>query len=256
MPAWPFPSDGIDRASYVDGARHQLSALKTERISAACRDPRHEDHIGGIPHHLKNFQHSGDLWPTRLWPCRCCKGRWRDKRRVTSHIHPRREPPRHRLQQVRAASHFQVEFTQTTPLPFAGQLQPGEFTTSSGVIVFTRLTSKFDHTARGDGGNTFRHPAELAIYGVQGTLLCLCRVITPHASFRARHQQTCISAFGKAIWPICFCSAPDPRLVAQIGHVSTKSFNQLVAIYRPRCFIVEAGEQASGLFGEFASGLA
>ncbi|MEB3271923.1 MAG: ribonuclease J [Synechococcus sp.] len=154
-----FPSDGMHGVNVVMPDTSYLRENQ-KRIRGMVVTHGHEDHIGGIPHHLKNFR-IPVIYGPRL-ALSMLQGKM-EEAGVTDRTTLQTVNPR---DVVQVGSHFKVEFIRNTH-SMADSFTLA-VTTPVGVIVFTG-DFKFDHTPV-DGENF--DIQRLAHYGEQG-VLCL-----------------------------------------------------------------------------------
>jgi ribonuclease J len=154
-----FPSDGMHGVNVVLPDTSYLRE-NHKRIRAMVVTHGHEDHIGGIPHHLKNFD-IPIIYGPRL-AMSLLQGKM-EEAGVTDRTTIQTVSPR---EVVKVGQHFTVEFIRNTH-SMADSFTLA-VTTPVGVVVFTG-DFKFDHTPV--DGEHF-DMARLAHYGEQG-VLCL-----------------------------------------------------------------------------------
>jgi len=154
-----FPSDGMHGVNVVMPDTSYLRENQ-KRIRGMVVTHGHEDHIGGIPHHLKNFR-IPVIYGPRL-ALSMLQGKM-EEAGVTDRTTLQTVNPR---DVVQVGSHFKVEFIRNTH-SMADSFTLA-VTTPVGVIVFTG-DFKFDHTPV--DGETF-DIQRLAHYGERG-VLCL-----------------------------------------------------------------------------------
>jgi ribonuclease J len=154
-----FPSDGMHGVNVVLPDTSYLRENQ-KRIRGMIVTHGHEDHIGGIPHHLKNFN-IPVIYGPRL-AMSMLQGKM-EEAGVTDRTTIQTVGPR---DVVKVGQHFSVEFIRNTH-SMADSFTLA-ITTPVGVIVFTG-DFKFDHTPV--DGETF-DIQRLAHYGEQG-VLCL-----------------------------------------------------------------------------------
>jgi ribonuclease J len=154
-----FPSDGMHGVNVVLPDTSYLRENQ-KRIRGMIVTHGHEDHIGGIPHHLKNFN-IPVIYGPRL-AMSMLQGKM-EEAGVTDRTTIQTVGPR---DVVKVGQHFSVEFIRNTH-SMADSFTLA-ITTPVGVIVFTG-DFKFDHTPV-DG--EYFDIARLAHYGEQG-VLCL-----------------------------------------------------------------------------------
>jgi len=134
-------------------------SARNQKRSAACRDPRHEDHIGRHPASPQELQHSVIYGPT---PGHVDAARKMEEAAVTiaplQTVRPR--------DIVKVGQHFQSGVHPNTSIADSFSLA---ITTPVGVIVFTG-DFKFDHTP--GMAELLRHPADGPITAKQGVLAC------------------------------------------------------------------------------------
>jgi ribonuclease J len=154
-----FPSDGMHGVNVVLPDTSYLRENQ-KRIRGMIVTHGHEDHIGGIPHHLKNFN-IPIIYGPRL-ALSILTGKMEEAgvmdRTILQTVSPR--------EVVKVGQHFSVEFIRNTHS--MADSYTLAITTPAGVIVFTG-DFKFDHTPV--DGEHF-DIARLAHYGEQG-VLCL-----------------------------------------------------------------------------------
>ena len=154
-----FPSDGMHGVNVVLPDTSYLRENQ-RRIRGMIVTHGHEDHIGGIPHHLKNFN-SPIIYGPRL-ALSILTGKMEEAgvmdRTILQTVSPR--------EVVKVGQHFSVEFIRNTHS--MADSYTLAITTPAGVIVFTG-DFKFDHTPV--DGEHF-DIARLAHYGEKG-VLCL-----------------------------------------------------------------------------------
>jgi len=154
-----FPSDGMHGVNVVLPDTSYLRENQ-KRIRGMIVTHGHEDHIGGIPHHLKNFN-IPIIYGPRL-ALSILTGKMEEAgvmdRTILQTVSPR--------EVVKVGQHFSVEFIRNTHS--MADSYTLAITTPAGVIVFTG-DFKFDHTPV--DGEHF-DMARLAHYGEQG-VLCL-----------------------------------------------------------------------------------
>ncbi len=154
-----FPSDGMHGVNVVLPDTSYLRENQ-KRIRGMIVTHGHEDHIGGIPHHLKNFN-IPVIYGPRL-ALSLLTGKMEEAgvmdRTVLQTIAPR--------DVVKVGQHFSVEFIRNTH-SMADSFSLA-ITTPVGTVIFTG-DFKFDHTPV--DGETF-DMARLAHHGEQG-VLCL-----------------------------------------------------------------------------------
>jgi ribonuclease J len=154
-----FPSDGMHGVNVVLPDTSYLRENQ-KRIRGMIVTHGHEDHIGGIPHHLKNFD-IPIIYGPRL-ALSILTGKMEEAgvmdRTILQTVSPR--------EVVKVGQHFSVEFIRNTHS--MADSYTLAITTPAGVIVFTG-DFKFDHTPV--DGEHF-DIARLAHYGEQG-VLCL-----------------------------------------------------------------------------------
>jgi ribonuclease J len=154
-----FPSDGMHGVNVVLPDTSYLRENQ-KRIRGMIVTHGHEDHIGGIPHHLKNFQ-IPIIYGPRL-ALSMLSGKMEEAgvmdRTILQTVSPR--------EVVKVGSSFQVEFIRNTH-SIADSFSLA-ITTPAGVVVFTG-DFKFDHTPV-DG--EYFDIQRMAHYGEQG-VLCL-----------------------------------------------------------------------------------
>jgi ribonuclease J len=154
-----FPSDGMHGVNVVLPDTSYLRENQ-KRIRAMIVTHGHEDHIGGIPHHLKNFQ-IPIIYGPRL-ALSMLTGKMEEAgvmdRTILQTVSPR--------EVVKVGASFQVEFIRNTH-SIADSFSLA-ITTPVGVVVFTG-DFKFDHTPV-DG--EYFDIQRMAHYGEQG-VLCL-----------------------------------------------------------------------------------
>ena len=154
-----FPSDGMHGVNVVLPDTSYLRENQ-KRIRAMIVTHGHEDHIGGIPHHLKNFN-IPVIYGPRL-ALSMLSGKMEEAgvmdRTTLQTVSPR--------DVVSVGQHFKVEFIRNTH-SIADSFSLA-ITTPAGVVVFTG-DFKFDHTPV--DGETF-DIQRMAHYGEQG-VLCL-----------------------------------------------------------------------------------
>ena len=154
-----FPSDGMHGVNVVMPDTSYLKENQ-KRIRGMIVTHGHEDHIGGISHHLKNFT-IPVIYGPRL-ALSLLTGKMEEAgvmdRTVLQTIAPR--------DVVKVGQHFSVEFIRNTH-SMADSFSLA-ITTPVGTVIFTG-DFKFDHTPV--DGETF-DMARLAHYGEQG-VLCL-----------------------------------------------------------------------------------
>jgi len=154
-----FPSDGMHGVNVVLPDTSYLRENQ-KRIRGMIVTHGHEDHIGGIPHHLKNFS-IPVIYGPRL-AMSMLQGKM-EEAAVTDRTIIQTVSPR---DIVKVGQHFQVEFIRNTH-SIADSFSLA-ITTPVGVIVFTG-DFKFDHTPV-DG--EYFDIQRMAHYGEQG-VLCL-----------------------------------------------------------------------------------
>lgn len=154
-----FPSDGMHGVNVVMPDTSYLRENQ-KRIRGMVVTHGHEDHIGGIPHHLKNFN-IPIIYGPRL-AMSMLQGKM-EEAGVTDRTTIQTVGPR---DVVHVGQHFKVEFIRNTH-SMADSFSLA-ITTPAGVIVFTG-DFKFDHTPV--DGETF-DIQRMAHYGEQG-VLCL-----------------------------------------------------------------------------------
>ncbi len=154
-----FPSDGMHGVNVVMPDTSYLRENQ-KRIRGMVVTHGHEDHIGGIPHHLKNFN-IPIIYGPRL-AMSMLQGKM-EEAGVTDRTTIQTVGPR---DVVHVGQHFKVEFIRNTH-SMADSFSLA-ITTPVGVIVFTG-DFKFDHTPV--DGETF-DIQRMAHYGEQG-VLCL-----------------------------------------------------------------------------------
>jgi ribonuclease J len=154
-----FPSDGMHGVNVVLPDTSYLRENQ-KRIRGMIVTHGHEDHIGGIPHHLKNFN-IPIIYGPRL-ALSILTGKMEEAgvmdRTILQTVSPR--------EVVKVGQHFSVEFIRNTHS--MADSYTLAITTPAGVIVFTG-DFKFDHTPV--DGEHF-DIARLAHYGEKG-VLCL-----------------------------------------------------------------------------------
>jgi ribonuclease J len=154
-----FPSDGMHGVNVVLPDTSYLRENQ-KRIRGMIVTHGHEDHIGGIPHHLKNFN-IPIIYGPRL-ALSILTGKMEEAgvmdRTILQTVSPR--------EVVKVGQHFSVEFIRNTHS--MADSYTLAITTPAGVIVFTG-DFKFDHTPV--DGEHF-DIARLAHYGERG-VLCL-----------------------------------------------------------------------------------
>ncbi|CAK6696252.1 RNase J family beta-CASP ribonuclease [Synechococcus sp. CBW1107] len=154
-----FPSDGMHGVNVVLPDTSYLRENQ-KRIRGMIVTHGHEDHIGGIPHHLKNFN-IPVIYGPRL-AMSMLQGKMEEAavtdRTVIQTVSPR--------DVVKVGQHFQVEFIRNTH-SIADSFSLA-ITTPVGVVIFTG-DFKFDHTPV-DG--EYFDIQRMAHYGEQG-VLCL-----------------------------------------------------------------------------------
>jgi len=154
-----FPSDGMHGVNVVLPDTSYLRENQ-KRIRGMIVTHGHEDHIGGIPHHLKNFN-IPIIYGPRL-ALSILTGKMEEAgvmdRTILQTVSPR--------EVVKVGQHFSVEFIRNTHS--MADSYTLAITTPAGVIVFTG-DFKFDHTPV--DGEHF-DIARLAHYGEEG-VLCL-----------------------------------------------------------------------------------
>ncbi len=154
-----FPSDGMHGVNVVLPDTSYLRENQ-KRIRGMIVTHGHEDHIGGIPHHLKNFN-IPVIYGPRL-AMSMLQGKMEEAavtdRTVIQTVSPR--------DVVKVGQHFKVEFIRNTH-SIADSFSLA-ITTPVGVVVFTG-DFKFDHTPV-DG--EYFDIQRMAHYGEQG-VLCL-----------------------------------------------------------------------------------
>ena len=154
-----FPSDGMHGVNVVLPDTSYLRENQ-KRIRGMIVTHGHEDHIGGIPHHLKNFD-IPIIYGPRL-ALSILTGKMEEAgvmdRTILQTVSPR--------EVVKVGQHFSVEFIRNTHS--MADSYTLAITTPAGVIVFTG-DFKFDHTPV--DGEHF-DIARLAHYGERG-VLCL-----------------------------------------------------------------------------------
>ena len=154
-----FPSDGMHGVNVVLPDTSYLRENQ-KRIRGMIVTHGHEDHIGGIPHHLKNFT-IPVIYGPRL-ALSMLTGKMEEAgvmdRTILQTVSPR--------DVVQVGQHFKVEFIRNThSLADSFSLA---ITTPAGVVIFTG-DFKFDHTPV-DG--EYFDIQRMAHYGEQG-VLCL-----------------------------------------------------------------------------------
>jgi ribonuclease J len=154
-----FPSDGMHGVNVVMPDTSYLRENQ-KRIRGMVVTHGHEDHIGGIPHHLKNFN-IPVIYGPRL-AMSMLQGKM-EEAGVTDRTTIQTVSPR---DVVQVGQHFKVEFIRNTH-SMADSFSLA-ITTPVGVIIFTG-DFKFDHTPV--DGETF-DIQRMAHYGEQG-VLCL-----------------------------------------------------------------------------------
>ncbi|MEB3352220.1 MAG: ribonuclease J [Cyanobacteriota bacterium] len=154
-----FPSDGMHGVNVVLPDTSYLRENQ-KRIRGMIVTHGHEDHIGGIPHHLKNFPIPAIYGP-RL-ALSMLQGKM-EEAGVTDRTKLQTVSPR---DVVKVGQHFKVEFIRNTH-SIADSFSLA-ITTPVGVVVFTG-DFKFDHTPV-DG--EYFDIQRMAHYGEQG-VLCL-----------------------------------------------------------------------------------
>ena len=154
-----FPSDGMHGVNVVMPDTSYLRENQ-KRIRGMVVTHGHEDHIGGISHHLKHFN-IPVIYGPRL-AMSMLQGKM-EEAGVTDHTTIQTVSPR---DVVKVGQHFSVEFIRNTH-SMADSFSLA-ITTPVGVIIFTG-DFKFDHTPV--DGEHF-DMARLAHYGEQG-VLCL-----------------------------------------------------------------------------------
>ncbi|BBL86204.1 Zn-dependent hydrolase, RNA-metabolising (chromatophore) [Paulinella micropora] len=154
-----FPSDGMHGVNVVLPDTSYLQENQ-RRIRGMIVTHGHEDHIGGIPHHLKNFT-IPVIYGPRL-AMSMLEGKMEEAgvtdRTVIKTVNPR--------ETVQVGQHFKVEFIRNTH-SIADSFSLA-ITTPVGVIIFTG-DFKFDHTPV-DG--EYFDIQRIAHYGERG-VLCL-----------------------------------------------------------------------------------
>ena len=154
-----FPSDGMHGVNVVMPDTSYLRENQ-KRIRGMVVTHGHEDHIGGISHHLKHFN-IPVIYGPRL-AMSMLQGKM-EEAGVTDHTTIQTVSPR---DLVKVGQHFTVEFIRNTH-SMADSFSLA-ITTPVGVVIFTG-DFKFDHTPV--DGEHF-DMARLAHYGEQG-VLCL-----------------------------------------------------------------------------------
>lgn len=154
-----FPSDGMHGVNVVMPDTSYLRENQ-KRIRGMVVTHGHEDHIGGISHHLKHFN-IPVIYGPRL-AMSMLQGKM-EEAGVTDHTTIQTVSPR---DVVKVGQHFSVEFIRNTH-SMADSFSLA-ITTPVGVVIFTG-DFKFDHTPV--DGEHF-DMARLAHYGEQG-VLCL-----------------------------------------------------------------------------------
>jgi ribonuclease J len=154
-----FPSDGMHGVNVVLPDTSYLRENQ-KRIRGMIVTHGHEDHIGGIPHHLKNFN-IPVIYGPRL-AMSMLQGKM-EEAGVTGRTTIETVSPR---DVVKVGQHFSVEFIRNTH-SIADSFSLA-VTTPVGVVVFTG-DFKFDHTPV-DGEHFDLH--RLAEYGERG-VICL-----------------------------------------------------------------------------------
>ncbi|KZR61824.1 ribonuclease J [Prochlorococcus sp. MIT 1303] len=154
-----FPSDGMHGVNVVMPDTSYLRENQ-KRIRGMIVTHGHEDHIGGIPHHLKHFN-IPVIYGPRL-AMSMLQGKM-EEAGVTDRTTIQTVSPR---DVVKVGQHFSVEFIRNTH-SMADSFSLA-ITTPVGSVIFTG-DFKFDHTPV-DGENF--DMARLAHYGEQG-VLCL-----------------------------------------------------------------------------------
>ena len=154
-----FPSDGMHGVNVVMPDTSYLRENQ-KRIRGMVVTHGHEDHIGGISHHLKHFN-IPVIYGPRL-AMSMLQGKM-EEAGVTDHTTIQTVSPR---DLVKVGQHFSVEFIRNTH-SMADSFSLA-ITTPVGVVIFTG-DFKFDHTPV--DGEHF-DMARLAHYGEQG-VLCL-----------------------------------------------------------------------------------
>ncbi len=154
-----FPSDGMHGVNVVLPDTSYLRE-NHKRIRAMIVTHGHEDHIGGIPYHLKNFDIPVIYGPKLALSMLTGK---MEEAGVTDRTTLQTVSPR---DVVQVGQHFKVEFIRNTHS--IADSYTLAITTPAGVVVFTG-DFKFDHTPV--DGEVF-DVQRLAHYGEQG-VLCL-----------------------------------------------------------------------------------